>query len=129
MVSAGDTEISLYIRPGPISIFHLGEGVFLGSQNSKCQDLPKFQFSGGGEGYSCQDLPKFQSGVLWGGGGGNRQVKNRVFLAIWSKNSGSLACLCITDRLSHTRSMYVETNETVSSGNSKSSRRSSSVGG
>ena len=38
---------------------------------SKCQDLPKFQFWGGG-GYSetekskCQDLPKFQ----FSGGGG-----------------------------------------------------------
>ena len=26
-----------------------------------------------------------------------------VFLPIWSKISGSLACLCITDSLSHTR--------------------------
>ena len=43
---------------------------------SKCQDLPKFQFSGGGggkRGYSgvkyskCQDLPKFQ---FSGAGGG-----------------------------------------------------------
>ena len=32
-----------------------------------------------------------------------------VNLAIWSKISGSLACLCITDSLSHTT--YVETNE------------------
>ena len=125
MVSAGDTEISLYIRPGPISIFHLGEGVFLGSQNSKCQDLPKFQFSGGGD-IPAKICLNFNRGG-GRGGGGNWPVKNRVFLAIWSKNSGSLACLCITDRLSHT--MYVETNETVSSGNSKSSRRSSSVEG
>ena len=33
--------------------------------------------------------------------------KTGVFWGIWSKNSGSLACLCITDSLSHT--MYVET--------------------
>ena len=25
-----------------------GDGVLWSSQNSKCQDLPKFQFSGGG---------------------------------------------------------------------------------
>ena len=31
-----------------------------------------------------------------------------MFCAIWSKISGSLACLCITDSLSHTT--YVETN-------------------
>ena len=51
MVSAGDTDISLHIRPGPISNLVWG-GVFWGSQNSKyskCQDLPNFQFSGGGE--------------------------------------------------------------------------------
>ena len=39
----------------------LGVGLYSGSQNSKCQDLPKFQFSGGG-GFS--DL-KFQRGALW----------------------------------------------------------------
>ena len=32
-----------------------------------------------------------------------------VLLRIWSKISGSLACLCIIDSLSHTT--YVETNE------------------
>ena len=42
----------------------------LESQNPKCQDLPKFQFSGGGgvlesQNPKCQDLPKFQLG---GGG-------------------------------------------------------------
>ena len=35
MVSAGDTDISLHIRPGPISNLVLGGGVFWGSQNSK----------------------------------------------------------------------------------------------
>ena len=43
-VSLGDTAISLHTfqqQPG-------GGGVFLGSQNSKCQELPKFQFLEGG---------------------------------------------------------------------------------
>ena len=31
-----------------------------------------------------------------------------MLLSIWSKNSASLACLCITDSLSHTT--YLETN-------------------
>ena len=43
--------------------------------------------------------------VIWGGG------RAEVFLPIWSKISGSLACLCITDSLSHTT--YVETNKTA----------------
>ena len=30
-----------------------GRGVFCTSQNSKCQDLPKFQFSGVGGGVFC----------------------------------------------------------------------------
>ena len=37
------------------------------------------------------------------------KFQNRGVLCIWSKNSGSLACLYITDSLSHTT--YVETNE------------------
>ena len=54
MVSAGDADISLHIRPGPISnLGGVGGGgaVFWGNQNSKyfnCQDLPKFEFSVGG---------------------------------------------------------------------------------
>ena len=47
--------------------FNWGGGI-LPSQNSKCKDLPKFQFSGGGGGIQnskCQDLPKLQ---LSGGG-------------------------------------------------------------
>ena len=50
------------------------------SQNSKCQDLPKVHFFGGG-GYSqpsqnseCQDLPKFQ---FLGVGGTLSQVKTQ----------------------------------------------------
>ena len=70
MVSAGYTEISLHIRPGQFQFSTwVGGGVFLGSQNSKCQDLPKFQFGGGvflgSQNSKCQDLPKFQLG---GGG-------------------------------------------------------------
>ena len=70
------------------SNLHWG-GAVLESQNPKCQDLLKFQFSGG-------DVlePNSRTGVFW---------------AIWSEISGSLACLCITDSLSHTT--YVETNE------------------
>ena len=34
-------------RSAQISVFLEGSGTFLGGQNSKCQDLPKFQFSGG----------------------------------------------------------------------------------
>ena len=41
MVSVGDTEISLHIRPGQ-------GGILLKSKSSKCQDMPKFEFSGGG---------------------------------------------------------------------------------
>ena len=46
--------------------------VFLGSQNSKYQDLPKFQLSEegvflGGQNSKCQDLAKFSFPV--GGGG------------------------------------------------------------
>ena len=73
------------------------------TEKSKCQDLPKFQFSGGGE-YSetekskCQDLPKFQ----FSGGGG-------VNCRIWTKISTTPAGSCITDSLSHTT--YVETNQ------------------
>ena len=43
-------------------------------------------------------------GVVW-----NQNSRTGVLLRIWSKISGSLACLCITDSLSHTT--YVETNE------------------
>ena len=41
MVSLGDTAISLHI------LQLLLRGGILESQNPKCQDLPKFQFSGG----------------------------------------------------------------------------------
>ena len=48
-------------------------GGALGSPNSKCQDLSKFQFSGGkgvlgSQNLKCQDLPKFPLGVFGGGG-------------------------------------------------------------
>ena len=47
----------------------------------------------------------------WGGGGVlEPSSRTGVFWRIWSKISGSLAGLCITDSLSHTT--YVETNKT-----------------
>ena len=60
-------------RSALISIFGRGVGGVLESQNSKCQDLPKFQYGGGVFGKvktqrSAQDLPKFQffwEGMFW----------------------------------------------------------------
>ena len=52
MVSLGDTAISLHI-------LQVGGGAFCTSQNSKCQDLPRFEFSGSGVG--C-------GGAVWCGG-------------------------------------------------------------
>ena len=86
---------------------HWDKGGGAGSQNSKCQDLPKFQFSGGG-GCSgsqipkCQDLPKFQ--FFWGGGGVLNQIPEQGVVRNLSTNfslplSGSL---CITDSVSDT---------------------------
>ena len=64
-------------RSAKISIFR-GEGVLCISQNSKCQDLPKFQFSrgrgGGGsqpnprKGCSCQFEQKFYLALTLSGG-------------------------------------------------------------
>ena len=51
MVSTGDTDISLHIRPGPISNLEGGESKL---KTSKCQDQPKFEFSWGEGGYSGQ---------------------------------------------------------------------------
>ena len=55
--------------------------------------LHKFQISGGGGVHNskCQDLPKFQFS-------GWTKFQNRVFCPIWTKNSGSLAS---TDSVSH----------------------------
>ena len=70
MVSLGDTAISLHILQPPLG----GRGD-LESQNPKWQDLPKFQFSGGG-------------GVLGGGwdGGFWTKFQNRVNWGIWAQN-------------------------------------------
>ena len=38
----------------------------------------------------------------WKGWGYSWLLKNRVFLAKWTKNSESLACSCIADSLTHT---------------------------
>ena len=87
-----------------------GRGGVLESQNPKCQDLPKFQFSGWGVFWKF----KTQSDkICLNFNFGERDVLEQnssleVNSGIWSKISGSLACLCITDSLSHT--MYVETN-------------------
>ena len=121
MISLGDTAIT---------------GVFYSSQNSKCQDLSKFQFSGEGvfctsQTQKCQDLPKFQ--LLAGrgcsvvvktestkiclnfnfGGGGRRGVfctkfQNRVFLANLSANFALplSGSLCITDKSYHILRMW-----------------------
>ena len=86
--------------------------------------LPKVRFGIGEENWSleilgggcvfCQgsdlDLGK-KIRVLGGGGVFCTKFQNRVFLPIWSKNSGSPACLCITDSLSHTT--YVETRKGI----------------
>ena len=55
-----------------------GGGVFWNWKVLKCQDLPKFQFSGGGVFWNwkvlmCQDLPKFQ----FSGGGGILKLKSQ----------------------------------------------------
>ena len=68
--------------------FNFQGAVFWSSQNSKCQDLPKFQFWGG-RGCSevvktqkCQDLPKFQ---IWGDGVFWTKIQNRVFWGFWAQ--------------------------------------------
>ena len=76
--------------------WQFGGGGVLESQNPKCQDLPKFQFLRGGGGCVCVCVlePNLRTGVFW---------------RIWSKISGSLACWCVADGLSHTT--YVKTNK------------------
>ena len=70
MVSAGDTDISLHIRPGPISNFgSFGGGGILGKsklKTSKCQDLHKFEF--------------LEGGVGRGSGGGREGVIGQIIL-------------------------------------------------
>ena len=48
MVSLGDTAISLHKLQPPTAKGGGGRGCVLESQNPKCQDLAKFQFSGEG---------------------------------------------------------------------------------
>ena len=77
MVSAGDTDISLHIRPGQ------------NSKTSKCQDLSKFEFSGRGRGEGvfweaktqkplsakiCLNLNLGGRGVFWGSQNSKCQV-------------------------------------------------------
>ena len=56
-----------------------------------------------------QDLSKFQLGgnVL------EPNPRTGVFWRIWSKNSGSLACWCITDSLSHTTCVETKSNQSI----------------
>ena len=66
--------------------FWLGEGVFLGSQNSKCQVLANFHFGWGrvlflgSQNPKCQVLANFFHFREFGGRGGGDLLKNRVFL-------------------------------------------------
>ena len=105
MVSLGDTVISFHILQPPLTVVKFLWGREGESQNPKCQDLPKFQFSGGGwvgggggvswkvktqsakiylnfnffggrdvmdsQNPKCQDLPKFQ---FSGGGRGSGRL-------------------------------------------------------
>ena len=96
--------------------FQGGGGGVLPSQNSKCPDLPKFQFSGvGGWGWRfCQ--VKTQSAKIclnfnFQGGGGLDQISEQGVLPNLSTNSALplSGTLCITDSLSHTT--YVEINK------------------
>ena len=76
MVSAGDKDISLHVRPGPN--IKLGLGVYSSgeakTQNTlKCHDLPNLNIQGGGgvisqsQNSKCQVLAKFS--FSWEGGG------------------------------------------------------------
>ena len=99
---------------------------------TKCQDLPKFQFSGGGVFCNWKvKVPRFLT-IFISGGGGILQLKSQsakisdnfhfrgggggilycrigVNCRIWTKFSTTPAGSCITDSLSHTT--YVETNK------------------
>ena len=84
-----------------------GGGGGSGSQNSKCQDLPKFQFSGGGgvlevKSQSAKICLNFN--FFGGGGGVLNQIPEQGVVRNLSTNfslplSGSL---CITDSVSDT---------------------------
>ena len=117
-VSLGDTAISLHTDtptgqtpPGktpplwadtPLGRHHPWADT-LTTQNSKCQVLAKFKFMGGGVlNYSnYQVLAKFSWGGVF------LTTLELIFLAKWTKNSGSLTCSYIADSLSYT--MCVET--------------------
>ena len=129
----GDTDISL-----PNSNFSWDGVVFSGSQNSKCQGLANFSFSGGGSGYSWiikTQSVKFWLTFHWGGGGwgvflGSQSSKCQVLARERGKGSYSRigyswlneqnfchampysGSPCITDSFSHTT--CVETKKLLS---------------
>ena len=81
---------------------------------TKCQDLPKFQFSGGGgfilklKSQSAKISDNFhfrRVGIL------KLYFRIGVFCRIWTKFSTTPAGSCITESLSHIT--YVETNKKV----------------
>ena len=88
----------------------MGEGV-LEIQNSKCQDLTKFQFGGGEAGFEKSKLKVPRSDLISIGGGVLDEIPEQVVLADLSTNSALplSGSPCITDSLSHTT--YVETNQ------------------
>ena len=130
MVSLGDTAISLHILQLPRGggcVFcqrsDLDSGKKIGVWKWGGGVLPKVRFGIGEENWSLEILGGGCSAkgqiwtwgrkleFFWGGGVFCTKFQNRVFLPIWSKNSGSPACLCITGSLSHTT--YVETKKGI----------------
>ena len=79
--------------------------LYWSSQNSKCQDLPKFQFSGGGvlfwssQNSKCQDLAKFP---FRAGGGGGIFLGNQI-VNWYSGQNEQKFCLATIWELLHRR--------------------------
>ena len=86
-----------------------------GYSESKCQDLPKFLFQGGGDILKSNTQSAKICLNFNGGGGGGVVFWNQIPEQGCSGEFGQKftvcteTCLCITDSLSHTT--YVETNE------------------
>ena len=92
-----------------------GEGVFLVSSEPKFLSLP-WEVSIMGEGFLIRSEPKSLCPPwevpIWGGGGGILGLP-RIGYSVWfwQQNLPTPASYCMTDSLSHTMSMCVETNE------------------